>query len=47
MTNCPVGTELFLADRLTDMKLMVPFLNFANAPVKAKENRGEGCEKGK
>jgi len=41
----PVGAELFRADRRTDMKLMVAFLNFAKAPVKAKENKGEGCEK--
>ena len=30
----PVETELFLADRQTDMmKLIVTFRNFANAPV--------------
>jgi hypothetical protein len=28
------------------MKLMVAFLNFAKAPVKAKENKGEECGKG-
>jgi len=39
----PVGAELFRADRRTDMKLIVAF---ANSPVKAKENKGEGCEKG-
>jgi hypothetical protein len=29
-----VGAELFLADRRTDMKLIVAFRNFANAPKK-------------
>jgi len=28
----PVGTELFHADKRTDMKLTVAFRNFANAP---------------
>ena len=28
----PVGDELFHADRRTDMKLIVAFRNFANAP---------------
>jgi hypothetical protein len=32
---CPVGAELFHADRQTDMtKLIVAFRNFANAPKK-------------
>jgi hypothetical protein len=29
---CPVGSELFHADRQTDMKLIVAFRNFSNAP---------------
>jgi hypothetical protein len=33
----PVGVELFDADRRTDMKLIVAFRNFANAP---KRERG-------
>jgi hypothetical protein len=28
----PIGAELFHADRQTDMKLTVAFLNFANTP---------------
>ena len=36
MNICPVGTELFHADvrtdRRTDVKLIVAFRNFANAP---------------
>jgi hypothetical protein len=34
LTNvCPVGTELFLADKQTDMmKLIFEFRNFANEP---------------
>jgi len=33
MKICPVGTELFRADRRTDLKkLIVAFRNFANAP---------------
>jgi len=33
MKNCPVGAELFRADRRTDMtKLTVAFRNFAYAP---------------
>jgi len=42
----PVGAELFRANRRTDIKLPVVFLDFAKASVKAKENKGEGCEKG-
>jgi hypothetical protein len=30
----PVGAELFHADRNTDMKLVVAFRDFANAPKK-------------
>jgi hypothetical protein len=30
----PVGTELFHAEGRTDMKLIVAFRNFANAPKK-------------
>jgi hypothetical protein len=41
----PVGAELFRADGRTDMKLMVTFFNFANSPVKTKENEEEGCVK--
>jgi hypothetical protein len=34
MKICPVGTELFHADGLTDMtKLIVTFHNFSNAPI--------------
>jgi hypothetical protein len=43
----PVGAELFRADRRTYIKLMVAFLNFAKAHVKAKENKGGGMWKGK
>jgi hypothetical protein len=32
----PVGAEIFHADRRTDMKLIVVFRNFANAPRKCK-----------
>jgi hypothetical protein len=32
MTICPVGAELFHADRRTDMRLIVAFCSFANAP---------------
>jgi hypothetical protein len=36
MKICPVATELFHADRQTDMmKLTVTFCNFANAPKNA------------
>jgi len=36
MKICPLGAELFHADRRTDMtKLIVAFRNFANAPKNA------------
>jgi len=36
----PVGTDLFYAERRTDMtKLIVAFCNFANAPNKTKWNK--------
>ena len=37
MKICPVGAELFHADRQTDMKLIVFFRNFANAPNNVEE----------
>jgi hypothetical protein len=44
-----MGAALFHADRReerqTDMKLMAAFFKFANAPERAKQNKGEGCEK--
>jgi hypothetical protein len=33
---CPVGAELFHAEGRTDMKLVVAFRTFANAPKEAK-----------
>jgi hypothetical protein len=36
MKICPVGAELFYADRRTDMKkLLVAYRNFTNKPNKA------------
>jgi len=34
MKICQVGVKLFHADGLTDIKLIVAFRNFANAPLK-------------
>jgi len=40
MKICPVGADLFHADRQTDMaKLIVAFRNFAKAPKKLPQQR--------